>query len=53
MLPQGPPAFGPCREILTEARIGALYGLPVKILDYRQGKRVCRAVVPLYAADGR
>lgn len=47
MFPQAA-VFGPCDEVLTEPRIEALYGLPVRIVDHRQDDRVRRAVLPLY-----
>ncbi|MDO5640845.1 MAG: ABC transporter ATP-binding protein [Paracoccus sp. (in: a-proteobacteria)] len=51
MLPNAAPAFGPCQDILTESRIAALYGLPVRIVSFQNGSRAHRAVVPLYGAD--
>ncbi len=47
MLPGTAPICGPCHEILTEERIAALYGLPVRIVETGG----MRAVVPLYGAD--
>lgn len=48
MLPQGRAVFGPCAKVLTEERIGALYGLPVRIVDLDANGRALRSVVPLY-----
>ncbi|MFT3688805.1 ABC transporter ATP-binding protein [Paenirhodobacter sp.] len=47
MLPEGA-AFGPCDTVITDARLSALYGLPVRTLRFTVGSAERRAVVPLY-----
>lgn len=51
MLPDAPALFGPCCKVLTEAAVEALYGLPVKLVEFDAAGSAQRAVLPVYGAD--
>ncbi len=50
MPPDAPALSGPTRDILTDDRIAALYGLPVATLTFEAGGRTRRSIAPLYTS---
>jgi iron complex transport system ATP-binding protein len=48
--PDAPPHAGPTRDVLTDATVAALYGLPVATLDFEAAGRRRRAIVPLHTS---
>jgi iron complex transport system ATP-binding protein len=50
MPPDVPALAGPTRDVLTDAAVAALYGLPVATLGFEADGRQRRAIVPLYTS---